>query len=257
MTRPSRPARAAAFLVFLAGLAVTLAPAKGLAQELIQPRVKDRKFPSGLFCPIPIDGSFVADGPAAIIRFSTNVYRDAGGGTLEWTRQFLDNICVAPLAVYNANLGPPGGYSDPCYSGEDIPDRFYFQNAGALPLLETFDTEPTPRGWDLSHGAYWDPTSGAPNSPGPGEPPAPFDPVDPPLGCLGLGQEDATPSLADSAETSVVVSGLTAGQTYVVSGWWDVRRMDLDQVFLTLRVYGNNVTPVLRRTWGGLKRSYR
>jgi hypothetical protein len=56
---------------------------------------------------------------------------------------------------------------------------------------------------------------------------------------------------------SVFVTGLTAGNTYVVSGWWDVRRMDFDQVFLTLRVFGNNFTPVLRRSWGGLKRDYR
>lgn len=259
MIRTSRSMSLAALAGVLGAFAFSFTPV-AQAQELITPRVKDRKFPQELFCPMPFDAEFVADGSAALIRFSTNVYYDASGSVV-WTQQLIDNICVAPLAVYNANLGSPGGYSSSCYVGEPIPQRFYFQNAGSIPLKEQFLADPTGLNtWDMDHGVRWEGTMGAPNGGGPGaEPAGPFDPITPPLGALWLGHEDLFPSrsLQDSAYTSIVVSGLTNGQTYVVSGWWDVRRMDLEEIFLTLRVYGFGATPVLRETWGGLKRKYR
>lgn len=235
----------------LAALVATVAPPAS-AQELITPPVKDRRFPQGVFCPLPIDVAFVANGPTATIRFSTNVFLfDNNDQAVEWSEQYLDNIAVAPISVYNANLGAPGGYSSDCYFGETIATRFYFQNAGALPLLDTFDTDPVSRGWDMSQGAYWSGNGTAPHDPG-----TELDFT--PSGSLGLGQDSANPSLSDSAVTSVTVSGLTAGGTYVLTGWWDARNVVLGQTFLTIRVYGTQgPTPIVRRTLGELKRRYR
>lgn len=232
----------------LAGLLGAALPAA--SQELITPRTKDRKYPQGVFCPIPIEGTFTANGPSAIIRFSTNVfYYSQNQQGLVWTEQYLDNLSVAPLAVYQDHLGPPGSYSSDCYFGETIPERFYFQDVtGPLPLLETFDTGAP--GWDVTQGAYWTNAVTAPSDPG-------TETDFGGSGALGLGQNSATPSASDSAVTSVVVSGLTSGQTYVVSGWWDVRDMELDQIHLTLRIYGNGAVPIAQRSWGGLKRRYR
>src|SRR5262245_28350022 len=139
----------------------SLGPTVARSQELITPRVKDRKFPQGLFCPINLDLAFTANGPSATIRFSTaNVFFfNTDFSEVQWTQQALDNICVAPLKVYNAHLVDPESYSSECYVGELVPKRFAFQDAGVLPLKDTFDsngTDPATRGWDLSHGAYWD-----------------------------------------------------------------------------------------------------
>lgn len=243
-----RFASASIFLGAVAMVACTALPAA--AQELIQPRPKDRLFPQGLFCPMPLDFPFVANGPTATIRFSTNVFfHSSNSGQLEWSEQSIDNITIAPQSVYDANLGLEGEYSELCYIGDDIAQRFYFQNAGAIPLKELFETDPAITGWDLANGAYWKLTPpGAPNDPG--------TETDRPAFSLGLGEDSATPSLEDSAFTSLAVSGLVKGQAYVLSGWWNVQYMDENELTLTVRIYGSGTTPADRRTWGVLKRRY-
>jgi hypothetical protein len=241
--------RHACLVLLLLAVAAPLAR----AQELIEPRAKDRKFPVGLFCPIALDLQFTANASSATIRFSTNVfYFNDGDQALRWTHQYLDNICVAPHDVYQNNLGPFGQYSQGCYIGEPVPLRFYFQNAGTIPLKELFATDPGPRGWDVAHGAYWEQNVTAPNDPG-------TETDQGSTGCLGLGQDSATPSASDSAYTSLVVTGLVPGQSYDLSGWWNVNDvfMELDKVFLTVHITGPGPTPIVQRTWGALKRQYR
>jgi hypothetical protein len=253
--RLNRRVRFALLLVLLASLCV---PVVTRAQELVPPRVKDRKFPSGVWCPMGFDVTFVADGPMATLRFSTNVsYFSDNTMANEWTREYLDNVCVAPKTVYDANTvgAPPESEgSGDCYfphPAERLLTRFAFQSAGTLPLAERFDTNPAGR-WDLDHGASWCETATAPNNPGPIE--DDFDPA----GCLVLGGSDcSTPAALDSAFTSVTVSGLGAGETYVLSGWWFAGSVELDKIFLTVRITGSERTPLVRRTWGSLKRAYR
>jgi len=235
-----------------ASLAVCAVGSVGVCagQELVTSPVKDRHFPQSVFCPLPFEMTFTANGPVATIRFSTNVfYFDTNQSAILWSHQYLDNIAVAPQGTYNANLIAPGTYSSECYDGELVAQRFAFQNAGPLPFLDTFTGAPT-GAWDLTHGAYFDAVKlGAPIDPG--------TETNRPVGALGLGQDSASPALTDSAFTSVVVSGLTNGQVYVVSGWWDVEQMQLNKIFLTGSVFGAQSTPIAHRTWGAIKREYR
>lgn len=253
MPSPSRSARFLGFSAVLMGLMAGLVP-QARGQELIVPRTKDRKFPQGVWCPLPLDLAFTANGAEATIRFSTNVYyQDSNNNNeLSWSEQFLDNVCVSPEDVYQAHLNPRvlDTPSYDCYFGETIEQRFHFQNAGGTLLKELFDTNPVGR-WDLDHGAYWSDSATAANDPGVEED---FDP----LGCLGLGRDQTPRSPTDSAYTSVTVTGLTQDQNYVLTGWWYVRRMDLNDLFLTTRIYGiDGPTPIARKTWGAVKRQYR
>jgi hypothetical protein len=244
----------------LAALLLLCAVPAGVAfaqddEEIVQPKVADRKFPQSVFCPFRVDVPFVATGPTATLRFSTHTvfYQESFSGDIQWTGQYLDNITVSPLGTYTANQGALVGQFSDCYIGDPLASTLYFENAGTLPLKELFATDPTPRGWDLSNGAYFAPSTSGPNAPGTAS--------DFSGGALGLGEDAPTPAervLSDSAFTSVQVNGLTAGQTYVVSGWWSVTQMELDKVFMTVRVYGPNAaTEVTRATFGGLKRRYR
>jgi hypothetical protein len=248
-----RCVRFAAVSVLLCGLTVGLAP-RAQAQELISPALKDRKFPVGTWCPMPVDLAFTANGDHVTIRYSTNVYYDDPSNGVTWTQQYLDNVCVAPQQVYLDNLHDrvEGTASEFCYifPGETLLQRFQIQDVSGVPLKDLFDTDPAGR-WDLDHGAYWEDSTTAANNPGPEDD---FDP----LGCLGLGRDQTPRSLADSAYTSVTVTGLTNGANYVLTGWWYVRNMDLNEVFLTTRVYGvDGPTPIAIKTWGAVKRQYR
>ena len=223
------------------------------AQELLPPRVTTRKFPQSTFCPIPIEMSFVANGAAATLRFSTTTvnYSNFDGVNTEprWAHQSIDNICVVPDNVYLANRGPLAGSARDCYIGAQVTETFYFHTAGTIPLKEDFATEPSAAGWDISHGAYWYPTRTAPNDPQAGTGLVP-------LGCLGLGLDNPPYALTDSAFTTKHVTGLTSGVTYRLTGWWAVEDMQLDKISLTVVVLGDNVVPIARTTWGGLKRRY-
>jgi hypothetical protein len=231
------------------------AAGSALAQdELVPPRVTDRKYPQGVYCPLPVDVAFTADGATATIRFSTHtVFFTDPFNDVQWSQQEIDNIGVSLESVYQANLGPLGPNSNDCYFDDDLPATFYFQNAGTLPLLEKFDTDPGALGWDLAHGAYWSTSNTAPNDPG-------SDSDYSSIGCLGIGEDAPSPAerdLADSAYTTIRVEGLTAGQSYRLTGWWNVQQMELDEIFLTIRIFGDEATEITRATFGGLKARYR
>ena len=241
---------AAIVLIIIAGAA---RPTRG--GELLPPRETDRKFPQGTFCPLPLDLSFDADGPEITLRISThtvNYFNDSNQQN-QWSQQQLDNICVVTEADYQAHHGPLGALGGPfgCYIGAPVTETFYFQEAGTIPLKEQFIADPSPNGWDVSNGCYWIPTTTGPNDPGTEKN---FDPT----GCLALGTFEAGLSLSDSAFTTKTVTGLTAGEHYRMTGWWNVDDMELGDIFVTVRIYGvGGVTPIALRTWGGLKRRFR
>jgi hypothetical protein len=220
--------------------------------ELLKPKIISRPFPAFTYCPLPFDMSFTATGSGAVLRISTttvNYSDENNGGEPTWSNQRVDNLCVVPDAVYNANLVT---YTGECYFPHpeaQVASVFALQSVGALPLKETFDTDPASSGWDVAHNAYWDQTITAPNDPGPD---SDFDPK----GSLGLGAFDPALSLTDSAFTTRMVTGLTKGQVYHVTGWWYVGSMNLDKIELTVAVLGSTTTPVARTTWGMLKRKY-
>jgi hypothetical protein len=253
MIEPLRAPRMFTHLLILAALAAPSFGSAPKAAELLPAKTTDRKYPQGVFCPLPLELKFVADGPSATLRFSTTTvnYLDSNNGNT-WAQQQLDNICVSTEDVYEAHRGPLGPYSDACYisPGPLLTETFYFQDAGTIPLKETFDSDPTISGWNLSGGAYWESASTAPNDPG-------SDLSFTPKGCLGLGPSTAEAALGDSAYTLKVVTGLESGTTYRLTGWWDVHAMELGKVFLTVAVLGNDNVPIARKSWGALKRQYR
>ena len=238
-------------LLLLAGATVAATPVH--SQELLTPKVIKRPFPQGLFCPLPIDLPFIANGSTAILRFSTTTvnYHDDNQNADTWSEQSIDNIAVSTDATYQAHLVPLGPNTDQCYipPGPLLTSVFAFQSAGPLPWLDTFTTDPALGGWDVTHGAYWNPVITAPNDPG-------TDLSFTPKGALGLGVLDPTFNLADSAFTTRTVTGLSAGVTYHLTGWWNVNQMQLDKITLTVSVSGTGSTPVARRTWGAVKRRY-
>ncbi len=239
-------------LLVLLGVAVLAVPAR--SQELLPPKVISRPFPQGVYCPLPLDLTFVANGATAVLRFSTTTvnYFDTNQNQAVWSQQLIDNVCVVSDAIYSANLGPLGSYSDQCYTppnGALLTSVYKFQNAGTLPLEDTFTTDPATNGWDVAHGAYWDATTTAPNDPG-------TDVSFTPKGALGLGLLDPTFAETDSAYTTKTVTGLTSGVTYHLTGWWNVNQMQLNKISLTISVSGSNSTPIARRTWGMIKREY-
>ena len=69
----SRLRSLALLIAFLGCSALAVVPVH--AQELLEPRVTDRKFPQFTFCPIPLEMSFVANKATATLRFSTLIDR--------------------------------------------------------------------------------------------------------------------------------------------------------------------------------------
>jgi hypothetical protein len=257
LLRSRRPAWIASALTIAAFAALAL-PLAAPAQDLIQPKKLDRRFPAFKFCPLPVSADFVADGPVATLQFKGNVFA-AGPFGPQYCGQRIDNVAICSTSDYAPNFGFPPQFSpsSSCYTDNHV-GSFYFNRGGlALPLLEIFDTDPTARGWDMTHGALYDPDESGPRDP---EADADFT-----GGSLLLGAETPGGTPADSAYTSVSVSGLVTGHAYTVSGWWWVGNIpqDLDtgdpllNVTLTLRVFGSTSTPIMRRSWGSLKADYR
>ncbi len=246
--------RTALHFLLLTMLSTALIAPVAQAQELLPPRVTDRKFPEFLFCPIPLEMSFVANKATATLRFSTTtvnyLYSDFQGTQQRWAHQSIDNICVVPENVYLANRGPLAGSAADCYLNAPVAETFYFHTAGTIPLKEDFSVLPSATGWDLSHGAYWYETRTAPNNPATGS-------GEIPLGSLGLGPDTPSHALTDSAFTTRQVSGLTPGTTYRVTGWWAVESMQEDKIFLTVAVLDDSATPIARTTWGALKSRFK
>ncbi len=256
MTLPKPRPHHHPWLTLAALLAAAAAlPAGVRAQDdLIDPTPITRKFPQGQFCTLPVELSFIANGPAATIAYEANVYTDDGAGGLLWTNQSIDNAVIATDTDYAANFGPPPEFSSSqnCYIGDPQPTPyFYFNRAGlVLPLLERFDNDPGPRGWDLAQGAYFQDSNTGPRNPEADD--------DYTGGSLGLGLESPNPSLADRARTSITVGGLTNGQRYFLTTWWDCGNVVLNgATYLTIRITGSGATPLAQKSWGAVKRRYR
>jgi hypothetical protein len=254
LSQPKAPLLPAALLAFAAAF---LQPMPVAAQEvIISPGPLVRKFPENVYCPFPIELEFTATAPFATIHAVANVYTFSGA-TSFYTHQAIDNLFVVAHADYLAHSVPNDQAYDICYLGETVPTIFYFDQlpGGTAKLAETFASSAS--GWDLTQGAYFDGTRSADNDPS-NQDPAPPD-RDHSGGCLGLGLDvNPTPSPADSARTSITVSGLTAGQSYNVTGWWTVGDgIFTDKASLTIKVTGPGGTPITQRTWGALKGLYR
>jgi hypothetical protein len=218
---------------------------------ILAPQPLVRKFPQDFFCMFPIDLAFTANGPTATIHAVGNIYVNSGGSFL-YTHQAIDNMFVVTDADYAAHTVNNDGSYQFCYDQAHVPTIFLFdlQNLATAKLAEKFALGAT--GWDLTQGAYFDVTKSADNDPSTGGP------HDHNGGCLGLGLETPSPSLSDSARTSVVVSGLTSGQVYHLAGWWTVGDgIFTNQATLSIKITGSGSTPVASRTWGAVKRSYR
>jgi hypothetical protein len=233
-----------------------LAPAR--ADEEIPPRSMTRKFPAGTFCVLPVRIQFTASETAVRVFFDAQVYVD-DGGNLVWTHQWIDNVTLATKATVDANIHPPpaSGESQSCYTadGDPLPtDYFYFNTPGlTLQLKETFDTDPTARGWDMSNGGYFDPLESAPRD-------VEVETEDPIIGgSLGLGLESPTPSLSQIATSSIDISGLSPGTQYELGAWWQAQfvKYPHDVDYLTVRIETIDGTPIAKKSWGSVKSSYR
>jgi len=168
-----------------------------------------------------------------------------------WTQQSIDNAVVSTTADYNNSLVPPPPSFSDCYIGAPLSTFFNFNAGGlVLPLFELFDTDPTPRGWDMTRGAYYVSNGTAPRDPTTGG--------DVNGGSLGIGQETPSPSLDDRAYTSITFGGLTAGTSYTLTTWWDSGEVIPDRLtYLTIHITGSKATPIATKSWGAIKKSYK
>jgi hypothetical protein len=222
------------------------------AQQLIAPQPLVRKFPQGQFCPLPVDLSFTADGPSATLHFEANIYADIGG-TLFFTAQRIDNVCLVPDAAFVANTGATPERHNLCYFEAPVTQICFFDQIGSLPLLERFDVDPAGGDWDLTQGAFFIDGLSADGTP------AAADPGDDSGGCLAMGQDNGGGSATDVARTSITVDGLIPDGVYHVVAWWDVSGGGIfeEKAILTISVTGSGGTPIARKSWGAVKSSYK
>ena len=165
-------------------------------------------------------------------------------------------MCATSDYAPNSGFPPSGHIVGSCYSDIHV-GSFWFNRPLTLPLLEVFNTDPGARGWDMTHGAVFDASTTGPRNPE-------LD-IDYTGGSLLLGANTPGGTPADSAMTSIAVTGLVAGHSYTVSGWWFVGNIPQDpnngdpllNVTLDLRIFGDTSTPIMHRTWGRLKADYR
>jgi hypothetical protein len=219
-----------------------------------------RKFPAD-WCPLPIALEFVSSGDHADIYVTANNYVFDGSEFFH-AHQSIDNMVVVRDSIYalpqyildNNDTSSP---FHACYTYGGlpftVPSIFEFDliNPADAPLFELFESPPV--GWDLTQGAYYQTPGSAPLNPSNGTPV--FG-----IGSLGLGQASPTPSLADSARTSIRVHGLIGSKAYVLTGWWiaDASAINVpDQVSLTIKIIGPDLVPLAQKTWGNLKARYR
>jgi hypothetical protein len=233
-------------------------PRPAAAQDIILvPPPFVRKFPVFQYCPLPIDLVFTPTSQSVTITWTANINGPIPDPPfIAYAHQSIDNVTVVPAAVHAANQFPNDPNSNSsyivCYSQANVPSFFAFDqiSPGSVPLYELFDSPPS--GWDLGQGAYYDATRSADLDPTGAEPHTPG------VGCLGLGLPQQSPSLSDTARTSVTVTGLTAGQSYVLSAWWRVDDgVGNPGASLTVKITGPDTTPVTEKTWGWIKSRYR
>ena len=184
----------------------------GSAHALPISVVVERRFPVNLYCPIDnraVNLTFVAEGPNVRLTFEGN--NEFQG---EWLQRRLDNIAVVAKSIYDAagNTVVPNNLAN-CYESPGSPNTpaYYFNRSGTTEVfLDLFDSEAD--GWDLLLGAYFLPGPGVSATRDAAEG---FGDVT--GGALGLGKQTDG---AINVKTSVLVSGLTTGVQYIVTGWW-------------------------------------
>ena len=197
-------------LLCLAMLCV-IAPMAAHADELMK-RV-DRRFPVFFFCPLDhlsFDLTFVADGDGAVITFAAD-NRDTSGA---FNGHKLDNIAITDIFTFQSNLVVTPNY-ETCYASpgqSDTPSYDFDAFSTPEAYLERFDTNAG--GWSTTSGASFLSGSSAPRFPVSGN--------DTTGGSLALGS-NAQGSVRVS--TSRAITGLTAGQTYVLTGWWSAQNL--------------------------------
>jgi hypothetical protein len=252
---PKAPARLITAVLAFTLLIASAPAARAQEEELLPPKKLDRQFPQGQFCAIKVSLPFTANSNSARIVFEAKRFVPDFNNTLLWTEQYIDNVAIATAADYAANFGPPPAGSQPqnCYIGDPTPTPYFYLNrAGlSLPLKELFDVDPAGTGWDLAHGAYWRSDYSAPRDP---EHDAEYA-----GGSLGLGQDSPTPSITDVASTQISLTNLVPGQAYDLSAWWSVGQVVFGSTYeyLTISVFGPGSTPLVRRSWGAVKASYK
>ena len=218
---------------------------------VINPNPHDRRFPQGVFCPLPVDLAFESISTEVDIHFSAEVYTQTSSGLVR-CNQSIDNVVLVTEAAYQANLGALPSNAEFCYNGAPLTSTLHFQNVSpaSLRLLELFDTDPAARGWDMTNGGFFQSSYSAVRDPS--------DENSNTGGSMGLGYDSPSPSLSDLATTSIHVAGLTPGEDYRLVTWWDV--LDFEQeleVTLTISITAPDGTPLAKSTWGGMKRAYR
>lgn len=246
--------RSLPLLVLMLLVAPFSEPALVHADEVIPPRVLIRKFPQGQFCALPVDITFIAPATPVIVTFTALQYVPDFSNVLTWTGQSIDNVTLATTTQFAAAFdGPPvGGSSENCYIGDPQPTPyFHFNRAGVVSLLlERFDDNPIPRGWDLGPGSSFSTSSSAPRDVE----------TDSDLtgGSVALGDGTGSPSPAATASASVTLPDLVQGESYTLGAWWnaDFVRFPHDQDYLTVTVTTLAGTPVARKSWGALKSSF-
>lgn len=248
------------WILVLVLIAFTLpAPQPIAADEIILVGVPlVRKFPAFDFCPLPLKMEFTASGSTAKIFVSANVYvfdnSQPPGQEVVYTHQSIDDIVVVRDSVYSRHVldnSDPGSFYHSCYSGATVDSIFKFDeiSPGDASYFELFDS--AANGWDLANGAYYDNARSGPIDPSSGSPTSG-------TGCLGLGLQSGSPSLADTARTQITINGLIGGKRYVLTGWWSVDNGILsNQVSLTIQMTGPDQTPLARKSWGAVKARYR
>lgn len=178
----------------------------GPVQAAISNKSIDRRFPAQ-FCPIDNDDfilEFVADTSRARLTFKVRNFGLLGG----FLGHQLDNVAVVDRTTFLANRVVTPGYSF-CYQspGHLNTKGYDFSAAGTTEsFLDLFDADAD--GWDLTNRAFFA-TSSAPRNP--------------PVGNDNTGRSIGLGKSADGdveVSTSVLVSGLTPGVTYVITGWW-------------------------------------
>ncbi len=144
-----------------------------------------------------------------------------------WARLLLDNVTVVPQATFaGALLQPSPGYED-CYfetappgqGSGGVPGAPSYDHVAAGPerYLELFDAAASVDGWS-GDVEYRESISAPRNPAGPG-----FPELDTSGGSLGVGRvEDGHGPVS----ASLLVTGLTPGQTYAIFGWWSIAHAD-------------------------------
>ena len=244
---------------FLALLLIVGAAPAFAQDDLVVKKPVDRRFPQGQFCGLPIDFEFTSPGTSVRVVFEARVFVfDANDNQFHWTEQAIDNVTLCDATTFDAHAhpAPEGSASELCYIDPGPPNVpfLYFNDAGIVTQLkELFDTDPTGRGWDMTHGGSFSSRSA------PRHPELVSETVPIPGGSLGLGQDSPSPTGTEVASTEITINGLTQGQNYNLGAWWNVQYVIFNNpdTMLTISVYGPQGTPVVRKSWGGLKQTYR